>query len=666
MSIDINKQQIDIETLFKQNVNDLASIKELYKRLKEIDEKIVQINYIDTTLAKKLKKEYESLKKQILDENIQLQLSNKIDEINSQLNTKTYYCNNVSDMKNRNFKVGDCVITLGYYSINDGGGSTYIIINDDSINEDGGYVHTLTNGLKAKLIIDNNVVRSGSYGVIGKNSNNEIRLNNAIKFCITNKYELNINTSLEVHDVIKITGYIKIYGNGKNTIIQSKGTNENIIQIEFSEPETVDYSFSNLEISDLSIYGNNNATKQNAICFNSVICLYSKIKNINIKTVNGSAINILNDGSRTNKAFYSHNIMWHGIYCESVSNFLSQNNINSPGNTWVYGGEINDVHLEAKSTFMNEDTLFDLTNFYNLKIKNIITEGNTFTNVKSIYKCNKEIEFEKIYFEFKPQNKNTIKAQFELSGPSSIIKDVFNFENVLLTNPLSVCRLVNIGTIKTPMNIAHTDNQGRIYIDGVKFGSWISGLSFSDVIPNQNGNVKYEKFTIGNINLSTINNKNLFYTLDKQKYIDKNLDHQFIKYWNILSDPTMTVENDIEYGKVIKLVSTNEKQRVFNGLLVKLPSIYYDKKLCVVAKFKWSADTTPYKTSTNLIGTAQSILIDSDTVTNNTWITSIGIWNISENVYIRFDYNDDKVATENQTLYIADIKIYIGDSLDLI
>ena len=92
MSIDINKQQVDIENLFKQNVNDLASIKDLYKKLKELEEKISQIKYIDSTLAKKLKKEYESLKKQIFDENTILQLDNKVDkiknEINSQLETK--------------------------------------------------------------------------------------------------------------------------------------------------------------------------------------------------------------------------------------------------------------------------------------------------------------------------------------------------------------------------------------------------------------------------------------------------------------------------------------------------------------------------------------------------------------------------------------------------
>ena len=51
-----NKMQVDIENLIKQNVNDLSSIKELYRKLKEVEEKITQIKYIDINLANKLKK----------------------------------------------------------------------------------------------------------------------------------------------------------------------------------------------------------------------------------------------------------------------------------------------------------------------------------------------------------------------------------------------------------------------------------------------------------------------------------------------------------------------------------------------------------------------------------------------------------------------------------
>ena len=85
MSYDINSQQVDIENLFKQNENDLCSIKELYRKLEEMEKKISQIKYIDTTLVNKLKRDYEKIKKVIIDENIQVQLTNDINDIKSRL-----------------------------------------------------------------------------------------------------------------------------------------------------------------------------------------------------------------------------------------------------------------------------------------------------------------------------------------------------------------------------------------------------------------------------------------------------------------------------------------------------------------------------------------------------------------------------------------------------
>ena len=89
-----NKMQVDIDTLKKQNVNDLLSIKELYKRIEELSEKTSQFKYIDSQLAKKLKKEYEKLKKIILDENLQIKLTDDIETINSQMDKIVSLSNN--------------------------------------------------------------------------------------------------------------------------------------------------------------------------------------------------------------------------------------------------------------------------------------------------------------------------------------------------------------------------------------------------------------------------------------------------------------------------------------------------------------------------------------------------------------------------------------------
>ena len=108
MSNENNKMQFDIKNLFKQNVNDLSAIKELYRKLKELEEKFSQIKYIDTTLAIKLKKDYEKLKRIILDENASATLSNEIDRVNENLsnnietiNSQLVTIENESSIKNR-------------------------------------------------------------------------------------------------------------------------------------------------------------------------------------------------------------------------------------------------------------------------------------------------------------------------------------------------------------------------------------------------------------------------------------------------------------------------------------------------------------------------------------------------------------------------------------
>ena len=62
MSNENNKMQVDIENLFKQNELDLCSIKELYRKIEEMEKEISQIKYINEVLNDKLRKEIESLK----------------------------------------------------------------------------------------------------------------------------------------------------------------------------------------------------------------------------------------------------------------------------------------------------------------------------------------------------------------------------------------------------------------------------------------------------------------------------------------------------------------------------------------------------------------------------------------------------------------------------
>ena len=105
MNNENNKMQVDIENLFKQNVNDLSAIKELYRKIQDMENKILQTKYIDSQLANKLKKEYEKLKKIILDENIQVKLTNDIER--SKEETKNIQAKLTNDIETINSKMVD-------------------------------------------------------------------------------------------------------------------------------------------------------------------------------------------------------------------------------------------------------------------------------------------------------------------------------------------------------------------------------------------------------------------------------------------------------------------------------------------------------------------------------------------------------------------------------
>ena len=128
MTNENNKMQVDIENLFKQNVNDLSAIKELYRRLKELDERISLFKYIDSTLANKLKKEYEKLKKIILDENIQAKLANDIETTNTKLDNIDEKLTN--DIETINENLTNDIETINTQLDNISNNITYINLNE--------------------------------------------------------------------------------------------------------------------------------------------------------------------------------------------------------------------------------------------------------------------------------------------------------------------------------------------------------------------------------------------------------------------------------------------------------------------------------------------------------------------------------------------------------
>ena len=104
------------------------------KNGKDLQDTVGDVNVDeDGNIAEQLKKKIDKI---YIEDNLN---STRIDKalsanqgrvLNSILNKKPYYFNNVIEMKSNNkLKAGDMAITLGYYSKNDGGGAEYLIRN---------------------------------------------------------------------------------------------------------------------------------------------------------------------------------------------------------------------------------------------------------------------------------------------------------------------------------------------------------------------------------------------------------------------------------------------------------------------------------------------------------------------------------------------------------
>lgn len=107
-------------------------------------------------------------------------------------------------------KEGYHVKTKGYYEANDGGHGEYVIVDDDTLVDDGGLIHVLTNGLRAKLLLENDCISIKQLGANENVSNDtnalKVFANSNIKTLIipSGNYKLNDIIDLENKELIGI------------------------------------------------------------------------------------------------------------------------------------------------------------------------------------------------------------------------------------------------------------------------------------------------------------------------------------------------------------------------------------------------------------------------------------------------------------------------------
>lgn len=143
---------------------------------------------------------------------------------------------NIQSMKNDTTLLeGMHVKTKGYYESNDGGNGEYIIVDDDTLVDNGGTIHVLSNELRAVLIIENNTILLEQFGAYGDNTHDDSNvINNALSLANTKNYEVVGNKEYLINNTININydnlniKFNKINYTGEGYAIYLKGKDNNI------------------------------------------------------------------------------------------------------------------------------------------------------------------------------------------------------------------------------------------------------------------------------------------------------------------------------------------------------------------------------------------------------------------------------------------------------
>ena len=73
--------------------------------------------------------------------------------------------NTVSDAKAAILREGEAVTTLGYHTVNDGGGADYVVVAGATGVDDGGSYHNMSNGNQLELLVDSLGIRLSVFGI---------------------------------------------------------------------------------------------------------------------------------------------------------------------------------------------------------------------------------------------------------------------------------------------------------------------------------------------------------------------------------------------------------------------------------------------------------------------------------------------------------------------
>ena len=234
-------------------------------------------------------------------------------------------------------KEGYHVKTKGYYAIDDGGHGEYIIVDDETLVDDGGSIHVLSNGLRAKLLINENTINVKQFGAKNDDSVDcSLIINKALSIC--DKVFIPKGRYL-INNTIYLYSYKKLFGEKRNTILHYVGEN-NSYCIEVPKEEGL------TNIEDISIYGNgkNEPIINGGILYpqrpTTGLTVYDSghiLNNVYINSMSGNGI-VIENNQRGCKLYNVNcvNIGGHGIYVNGTDNSLINVSVGEIGKHGIY------------------------------------------------------------------------------------------------------------------------------------------------------------------------------------------------------------------------------------------------------------------------------------------------------------------------------------------
>ena len=360
--------------------------------------------------------------------------------INNKLNKKTYYFNNVAEMKEAKLKAGDFAITLGYYEANDGGKSLYKIRKKEitDIIDDMFIIGLYDEILIAELILDEelNVLSIGikndnqtdNFSIL-KTALDNYKKNNIILYFPNGVYVFNkSNYYITLPDYTKIKGdNSTIFFNDTNTsgVSLFNGAIKSLTIENLHFNSTFD-SINNVSNSALLYYNQDD---------NAMNCYINNCKFTNFRR------NVL-EAKNTNKLIITNSIYDNvardcNRFLNAQYSFVNGNIFNLCGDDVVscHGNKVNSIHI-----FSNNEVRYSFGPAY-LGGKYIDIHDNKFINPFLIFKCG-------------------------ISESEGSDTEVINFHNNIVLQPLKIAgktdnRITWIG--RGTKNIKINDNE---FLDG--------------------------------------------------------------------------------------------------------------------------------------------------------------------------------------------------------